>query len=75
MPLSRSIRPEQMTNRSLILYEPAGTIRSLIDVWFSRAGVEAKVAMEVGSVETTKQLILAGLGCSILPAMAMAEKG
>jgi DNA-binding transcriptional LysR family regulator len=45
----------------------------LVDDWFRRGGSEARPIMELGSVEAIKELVHAGLGCGILPRMALAK--
>lgn len=57
----------------ILLYEPAGNSRSVIDQWFRQGGEMAKPAMELGNVEAIKKMVGAGLGASILPALAMSE--
>jgi DNA-binding transcriptional LysR family regulator len=55
----------------LILYEPAGTTRALIDGWFRAAGVAAVPAMQLDSAEAIKVLVGGGVGASVLPALAL----
>ena len=55
----------------MILYERGGTIRHVIDAWFQRGGVRPRVAMELGNVEATKRLVAAGLGVSVISAVAV----
>jgi DNA-binding transcriptional LysR family regulator len=69
------VRPTDLSNRSLILYDQRGTIRSVIDAWFVAGGVNAQPAMEMGSFEAIKELVASGLGCSILPSMALETTG
>ncbi|KQV32495.1 LysR family transcriptional regulator [Rhizobium sp. Root1203] len=56
--------------KTLLLYEGGNTRRS-IDGWMNAAGVTTRPAMEFGSVEAIKELVAAGLGWSILPALAL----
>jgi DNA-binding transcriptional LysR family regulator len=70
----RTLGPRHFADKTLILYERGGMIRAIIDRWFASAGVPAKPAMELGNVEATKSLVAAGLGCSILPSVAVARK-
>lgn len=56
----------------VLLYEPGGNSRRVIDDWFRSAAVELKPVMELGSIEAIKQLIAAGLGCGLLPRLAVA---
>lgn len=55
----------------VVLYEPGGNTRRVVDEWFARAGLRPKPVMEPGSVEAIKQLVGAGLGCAVLPSMAL----
>lgn len=63
--------PARLSRGPLILYERGGTSRTIIDAWFRRAGVTPRVAMELGSVETIKRLVEAGLGLSIGSAISV----
>ena len=58
-----------------MLYESGGHARRVIDDWFVRAGVAVKPVMELGSVEAIKKLVGAGMGCAVLPQLALAERG
>lgn len=66
----RPVTAAELARHPLILYEPGGTIRRVIDEWFHRAGVTPRVAMELGNEEAIKKLVGAGLGLSIIPAIA-----
>lgn len=55
----------------LLLFEPGGNTRRIGDEWFAQAGLSPKPVMSLGSVEAIKELVKAGLGCSILPEMAV----
>jgi len=57
----------------VLLYEPGGNARRVIDDWFGRAGVALKPVMELGSIEAIKELVAAGLGCGLLPRLAIRE--
>jgi DNA-binding transcriptional LysR family regulator len=64
--------PAALVTLPLVIPEPGGNTRSLIDGWFASAGLVPKPGMELDSVEAIKQLVGAGLGCSVLPGMAVA---
>ncbi len=64
--------PAMLADRPLLLYEGGGNTRRIIDRWFARAGRAPKPVMELGSVEAIKQLVGAGLGWAVLPALAVA---
>lgn len=74
-PLPPVVTPQVLAGRPLVLYEPGGSTRRLIDAWFSAAGLPAAPVMNLGNVEAIKELVGAGLGCSILPAMALRGDG
>ncbi|MBL8836405.1 MAG: LysR family transcriptional regulator [Alphaproteobacteria bacterium] len=67
-----ALRPADFAERPLILYEPRGATRAVIDAWLIAGGVQPRPAMELGSVEAIKKLVEAGLGWSILPAVTVA---
>ncbi len=55
----------------LILYEPAGSTRAIIDGWFRQVGLGVVPIMQLDSVETIKALVGGGLGASVLPELAL----
>jgi DNA-binding transcriptional LysR family regulator len=56
----------------VVLYEPGGNARRVINEWFMRAAVCLKPVMELGNVEAIKELVAEGLGCAVLPRLAVA---
>lgn len=72
MKLPDPVTPAALMAQPLVIPEPGGNTRSLIDGWFASAGLTPKPGMELDSVEAIKQLVGAGLGCSVLPGMALA---
>ncbi|WP_296255999.1 MULTISPECIES: LysR family transcriptional regulator [unclassified Pseudomonas] len=56
----------------LVVFEAGSSTRLLIDEWFLQAGLRVKPVMELGSVEAIKEMVAAGLGYSIVPAMSVA---
>lgn len=69
------LAPVEAAAGPLILYERGGTMRAVIDAWFVAGGVQPRPAMELGNVEAIKNLVAAGLGRSILPAVTVAGEG
>lgn len=69
--LPQRVTPAVMARRPMVLYESGAHTRQIIDRWLRRGGVTVKPAMELGGVEAIKELVGAGLGCSILPSMAV----
>lgn len=61
----------ELAREPLILYERGGTIRRVIDAWFRRGGTTPRVVMDLGNGEAIKQLVAAGLGLSLVPAMSV----
>jgi DNA-binding transcriptional LysR family regulator len=72
-PLPATVTPSVLAKLPLVLYEQGGTTRSVVDAWFARAGFSVKPVMELGSVEAIKQLVGAGLGCAVLPRVAITK--
>lgn len=72
-PAPGAVTPAALAALPVLLYEPGGSTRRIIDAWFHRAGVSLRPIMELGSVEALKQLIAAGLGCGLLPRLAVAD--
>lgn len=73
MTLPATVTPASLQALPLIIPEPGGHTRSLIESWFAAADQSWKPVMELDSVEAIKRLIAAGLGCSVLPGMALAS--
>jgi len=70
--LPKRMTPELLTGLPLILFEPSGNTRRLVDHWLAENGiVQTDPVMSLGSVEAIKELVGAGLGHAILPAMAL----
>lgn len=65
------------TRFPLLLFEPAGRTREIMDAWFASRGVQPVPSMELGSVEAIKKMVAAGLGISFVPSLALRdnEKG
>ncbi|AHV91497.1 bacterial regulatory helix-turn-helix, lysR family protein [Bordetella holmesii ATCC 51541] len=69
------ITPRLLMQRPLVLFEPGAQTRVLVDGWFGTAGLSAKPTMELGSTEAMKEIVGAGLGCAVLPRMAVSAAG
>lgn len=70
-----AVTPEALRDLPIVLYEPGALTRRIVDTWFAQAGVVPRVVMELGSIEAIKEMVAAGLGCSILPSMTVRGKG
>lgn len=73
--LPARVTPQVMARLPMIMFEPGGQTRLVTDQWFFQGGVELKPNMALGSVEAIKRLVGVGLGCAILPAVALQEPG
>jgi DNA-binding transcriptional LysR family regulator len=73
MTLPAKVKPSDLTKFPVVLYESGAHSRVLIDHWSAEAGFSLKPVMELGSVEAIKELVGAGLGCSIVPRMAVRD--
>jgi len=69
--LPEAVTAADLAIRPVLLYEPGGNTRRIVDDWFALAGVALKPVMSLGSVEAIKELVGAGLGCAVLPRMAV----
>ena len=72
--LPREMTAAELAKLPLVQYEPGANTRRVVDDWALRAGRPLKAVMELGSVEAMKELVGAGLGCSVLPRMALRGK-
>ena len=63
--------PADLAKRHLVLSQSGANTRSLIDQWAMRAGTALKPVMELDSVEAIKEIVGAGLGCGVVPRMAL----
>lgn len=70
-----SATPQALAALPLVLFEPGARTRRLVDDWFEAAGVAAKPVMELGSTEAMKEIVAAGLGCAVLPRLAVSGAG
>jgi DNA-binding transcriptional LysR family regulator len=73
--LPARVTPAALARLPVIMFEPGGQTRLVTDQWFFQGGVELKPKMALGSVEAIKRLVGAGLGCAVLPKVAVQEPG
>lgn len=69
--LPERVSAANMAALPLLLFEPGGNTRQIVDRWFAGNRVSLKPAMSLGSIEAIKAMVGAGLGCAILPSMAV----
>jgi DNA-binding transcriptional LysR family regulator len=70
-PLPRVVSPAALARRPVLLFEPGGNTRQIVDRWLARTRQPLTPVMALGSVEAIKELVGAGLGCAVLPSMAV----
>jgi DNA-binding transcriptional LysR family regulator len=66
-----TIRVSDLAKVPWLLYPRQSNMRSIIDAFFSRAGIEPNVVMEAADTEAIKRLVESGFGYSILPAFSL----
>ncbi|MCB9947779.1 MAG: LysR family transcriptional regulator [Rhodospirillaceae bacterium] len=71
--LPARVTPAALAALPVLLYEPGGNTRRIVDEWFARTGIDLKPVMALGSVKAIKELVAAGLGCSVVPSMAVSR--
>jgi DNA-binding transcriptional LysR family regulator len=71
MDLPKRLSAASLSKLPLLLFEPGGNTRRIVDKWFAGGSVPLNPIMSLGSVEAIKAMVEAGLGCSVLPSMAV----
>lgn len=70
VPKVDSLAPGDFEDKRLILYEPGGFIRQIIDDWFARSGARPREVVDIGSADAQANFVRAGFGWSIISRMA-----
>lgn len=66
----RPLQAAGLARQPLILFDRRDNIRQTVDTWFRAAGALPRPVMELSNVEAIKKLVAAGVGYSIVPAIA-----
>ncbi|MGY4495712.1 DNA-binding transcriptional LysR family regulator [Pseudomonas sp. TE3610] len=69
--LPPKLSAEHLADLPMVAFESGSGTRLVIDDWFAQAGLRLRPVMELGSIEAIKEMVGAGLGFSIVPAMAV----
>ncbi len=64
----RGIALRNLARETFLLREPGSGTRAVLEELFSNAGLDLDVGMEIGSNETIKQAVIAGLGIALISA-------
>ncbi|WP_178861695.1 LysR family transcriptional regulator [Thiomicrorhabdus cannonii] len=64
---AKSINPKDIANERFLMREKGSGIRISVEERFAEHGVTIEPYMELGSTESIKQAVMAGLGISVLP--------
>lgn len=67
----KKIPISDLVNEKFLMREKGSGIRDSAMALFSEQGLEVQPYMELGSTESTKQAVMAGLGISVLPKQAI----
>ncbi|WP_038205296.1 LysR family transcriptional regulator [Xenophilus azovorans] len=70
-----SVRWPALSGRPLVLLDHASGSRRLIDAALERHGARCEVAQELGHATTVFRMIEAGIGISVMPALALPPGG
>lgn len=62
----RRIDPQQLAHETLLIREPGSGTRGALERFLEQHGVQPGALMELGSNETIKQAVMAGLGLSFI---------
>jgi DNA-binding transcriptional LysR family regulator len=74
-PLPAKVTASVLSEVPLITSEVGSNSRLLTDQWFAQARLTCRPIMALGSTESIKELVGAGLGCAVLPRMALQGRG
>ncbi|MBS7539423.1 LysR family transcriptional regulator [Ancylobacter lacus] len=72
--LGRRIVAADLAGSTFLVREPGSGTRNLMERFFQEAGVSTRIGMEIGSNETIKQAVMAGLGLSFISAHTVAHE-
>lgn len=70
----RRLVAADLVGHTFLVREPGSGTRTLMERFFQEAGVVARIGMEIGSNETIKQAVMAGLGLSFISAHTVAAE-
>ena len=71
--LPARVKPSALADYPLVLPSVPNAIRSLVDAALRPHRIELRILAEVGAVPTALTLVAKGIGCTLLPASAVAD--
>lgn len=66
--------PACLADRTFLVREPGSGTRILMEGFLAKTGIHPKIGMEIGSNETIKQAVIAGLGLTFISAHTVAAE-
>jgi len=60
------IAPAELAGETFLVREPGSGTRGLMERFFAEAGIAPRIGMQIGSNETIKQAVIAGLGIAFI---------
>lgn len=70
----KGLAPAALAEETFLVREVGSGTRTLMETFFARAGVQPAIGMEIGSNETIKQAVMAGLGLSFISVHTIAAE-
>jgi DNA-binding transcriptional LysR family regulator len=70
----RRVQAKDLALEPFVLFEPNSNTRRAANRFFSRAGIEPRVALETENVEILKALVASGMGLTIIPYQSVADE-
>lgn len=65
---------EDMAREGLVMFDRTSSYHKITESLFERAGVEARIVMELDNIEAAKKMVEEGLGIALLPKVAVARE-
>lgn len=70
----KQVPPAELVRQPFVLFEAGSNTRRVIDEFFVREQIQARVVTETENVEIIKSMVATGLGISIVPYQAIARE-
>ena len=68
------VRPTELAHETFLMREKGSGTRALTERLIARLDIEPRIGMEIGSNETIKQAVMAGLGIALISAHTVAHE-